>query len=305
MRITVVGAGAMGSLFGALLSQCGQDVLLVDKRSDHIQAINKNGLSITHPDSSETVVTVKASTDTAGAGHTDLLLLFVKSYDTEQALQDCFPIVGADTVVLTLQNGLGNIEKISRIVGPDKVIAGTTSYGCCALGAGHIAVSNAGEVTLGEIGGTLSTRIRKIAAIFKAAGIQIQVSENIESIIWTKLAVNVGINALTAITALRNGQLLAQAETKQLMSSAIHELVQIAEQKKIKLLTDPIELAFKVAQATSSNKSSMRQDIERGTRTEIDSINGAIVAEGMNLGIATPVNQVLTLLIKALENKVE
>lgn len=305
MKITIVGAGAMGSLFGALLAQCGQDVLLVDKRCDHVQAINENGLIINHPDSSETVVRVKASTDTAHAGHTDLLLLFVKSYDTEQALQACLHMVGADTVVLTLQNGLGNIEKISRIVGTDKVIAGTTSYGCCALGAGHIAVSNVGEVTIGEIGGALSTRIQKIVGIFKAAGIQIHLSENIESIIWTKLAVNVGINALTAITALRNGQLLAQAETKQLMSSAIHELVQIAQQKNIKLLADPIELAFKVAQATSSNKSSMRQDIERGTRTEIDSINGAIVAEGMNLGIATPVNHVLTLLIKTLENKVE
>lgn len=305
MKITIVGAGAMGSLFGALLAQCGQDVLLVDKRCDHVQAINDNGLIINHPDSSETVVRVKASTDTAHAGHTDLLMLFVKSYDTEQALQACLHMVGTDTVVLTLQNGLGNIEKISRIVGTDKVIAGTTSYGCCALGAGHIAVSNVGEVTIGEIGGALSTRIQKIVGIFKAAGIQIHLSENIESIIWTKLAVNVGINALTAITALRNGQLLAQAETKQLMSSAIHELVQIALQKNIKLLADPIELAFKVAQATSSNKSSMRQDIERGTRTEIDSINGAIVAEGMNLGIATPVNHVLTLLIKTLENKVE
>jgi 2-dehydropantoate 2-reductase len=303
MKITIVGAGAMGSLFGAMLSQDGQEVLLVDKRCEQVEAINRNGITILYPDGSEERIKARAACEPVEAGDADLVILLVKSYDTEQALQDCLSVIGSHTTVLTLQNGLGNIEKISSIVGQGRVIAGTTSYGCCALGPGRIALSNRGEVTLGEIDGQLSARIQELAGLFQARGIQVQLSDNIAGVIWTKLAVNVGINAITAITSLKNGQLLAQKETQQLMELAIEELLQVARCRGITLLADPVLLARQVAQSTFSNKSSMLQDLECGRKTEIDSINGAVAAEGGKAGVETPVNQVLTLLIKILENK--
>ncbi|SDM27841.1 2-dehydropantoate 2-reductase [Dendrosporobacter quercicolus] len=301
MNIVIIGAGAMGSLFGALLSRSDADILLVDKRSDHVQAIQQHGLHVVgvHP---ETTVQIKAVTQIVPDRPADLIILFVKAYDTRQALLDCLKLIGPDTTILTLQNGLGNIEAIRAIAGSAKVVAGTTSYGCLLPAPGSIKVSNAGEVTLGELDGTFSGRITRLAGLFHQAGVSVQVTDNVRGLIWTKLAVNVGINALSAITSLTNGELLAHSGTRQLMQMAISELAAVAAHKNIALLTEPVQLAVKVAQDTYTNKSSMLQDLERGSRTEIDHINGAVVAEGLKDKIAVPVNQVLTSLIKVLED---
>lgn len=302
MKIAIVGAGAMGSLFGAMLAQGGQDVILIDKRTELVQAITQNGLKIID-ESSEIIVNIRASADITDAEKADLIILFVKAYDTQKAIEDCLRIIDDKTVVLTMQNGLGNIEKIGTVIGEEKVIAGSTSYGCIVAAPGLIKVSNIGKVTLGELDGSLSGRLLRIAETFSSVGINVSLSENIQSLIWTKLAVNTGINAITAITSLTNGELLARKETRELMKLAISELVSIANHKGIRFLQDPFELAEAVAKDTYTNKSSMLQDIEKGSKTEIDNINGAIVTEGKKYEVETPVNHVLTLLIKALEKQ--
>jgi len=301
MNIAVVGSGAIGGLFGSILGMNGQDVTLVDVWSDHVRQMQESGLIVVGPNG-ERKVKVRATRRIEDAGTPDLIIIAVKAYDTEQAARDCMRIISHDTMVLTLQNGIGHIEKIGAILGYGRIIAGTTSFGSTVLGPGKIKPSNIGEITIGELNGAATSRLADLADTLTKAGIETHVSDRIDSLLWTKLIVNVGINALTAITRLKNGELLDYPETVRLQALAVAEATAVARARGIGFLVDdPLKRVMDVARSTRDNKSSMLQDIERGTRTEIDFINGAIVAEGLKAGVPTPVNEVLTLLIKAAE----
>lgn len=301
MRIAVVGAGAMGSLFGGLLAEAGEDVVLVDIWEEHVRAINERGLHIKGV-SGDRVVRVRATTKHAEVGVVDLMLIQVKSYATEKAIRDALPMIGERTVVLTLQNGLGNVEKIAAVVGRERVLAGTTAHGATVLGPGEIYHAGRGPTVIGEVDGRITDRVKAIAATFNRAGIETEVTDNIMGAIWTKMLANVAINALTAITGLYNGELLELEETKAVMLKAVDEAVAVAKAMGIKLLVeDPHEFVLGIARATATNKSSMLQDVERGRRTEIDAINGMIVHYGRELGIPTPVNEVLVAAVKGIE----
>lgn len=300
MKIAVVGSGAMGSLFGGLLAEGGNDVTLIDVWREHIEKIKKEGLKISGV-SGERAIKVNATTNPAEVGKVDLILIFVKSYDTEKAAGDSKPLIGDETVILTLQNGLGNIEKIAKVAGIEKVIAGTTTHGATLLAPGSIFHAGAGETTIGELDGSITDRITKIADTFTKSGIKTTVSNKIMNIIWGKLLINIGINPFTALTEMLNGQLLIFPEIRQLMAEAIKEALKVAEAQGIKLDYDPIEKTIKVAEATAKNKSSMLQDILRGKRTEIDAITGEVVRLGEKYGIPTLVNKTLYALVKAKE----
>lgn len=301
MRIAVVGAGAMGSLFGGLLAEAGEDVVLVDIWEEHVRAINERGLHIKGV-SGDRVVRVRATTKHAEVGVVDLMLIQVKSYATEKAIRDALPMIGERTVVLTLQNGLGNVEKIAAVVGRERVLAGTTAHGATVLGPGEIYHAGRGPTVIGEVDGRITDRVKAIAATFNRAGIETEITDNIMGAIWTKMLANVAINALTAITGLYNGELLELEETKAMMLKAVDEAVAVAKAMGIKLLVeDPHEFVLGIARATATNKSSMLQDVERGRRTEIDAINGMIVHYGRELGIPTPVNEVLVAAVKGIE----
>ncbi len=301
MRIAIVGAGAMGSLFGGLLAEAGEDVVLVDVWEEHMRAINERGLRIRGV-SGDRVVRVKATTKHAEVGVVDLVLLQVKSYATEKAIRDALPMVGERTVVLTLQNGLGNVEKIAAVVGRERVLAGTTAHGATVLGPGEIYHAGRGPTVIGEVDGRITDRVKAIAELFNRAGIETEVTDNIMGAVWTKMLANVAINALTAITGLYNGELLELEETKAVMLKAVDEAVAVAKAMGIKLLVeDPHEFVLGIARATATNKSSMLQDVERGRRTEIDAINGMIVHYGRELGIPTPVNEALVAAVKGIE----
>jgi len=301
LRIAIVGAGAMGSLFGGLLAEAGEDVVLVDVWEEHMRAINERGLRIRGV-SGDRVVRVKATTKHAEVGVVDLVLLQVKSYATEKAIRDALPMVGERTVVLTLQNGLGNVEKIAAVVGRERVLAGTTAHGATVLGPGEIYHAGRGPTVIGEVDGRITDRVKAIAELFNRAGIETEVTDNIMGAVWTKMLANVAINALTAITGLYNGELLELEETKAVMLKAVDEAVAVAKAMGIKLLVeDPHEFVLGIARATATNKSSMLQDVERGRRTEIDAINGMIVHYGRELGIPTPVNEALVAAVKGIE----
>lgn len=303
MKVAVVGSGAMGGLFGSILTGGGVDVTLVDIWQEHVTVMRRQGITVVR-DNKENVVPVHVTTQITDVKDPDLIIIFVKSYDTEQAARDCLQIVTPNTMVLTLQNGVGNTEKIGSILGRERIIAGTTSFGCTVLEAGKIKPSNIGEVTIGELDGAISPRLTRLKELFQKAGIETHVSDNIDSLIWSKLVVNVGINAITAITLLTNGQLLDFPESTSLLEKAAEEGIRVARHKNIRFLVDdPLQWVKDVAIGTYHNKSSMRQDIERGKKTEVDFINGAIVAEGAKAGIPTPVNQVLTLLVKSIEHR--
>jgi 2-dehydropantoate 2-reductase len=305
LKIGIIGAGAMGGLFGAKLSLAGEEVWLYDHNTNKIFAIQEAGLTIT--DANETIETrPKASTDLAAIGVCDLVLIFVKARSTLAAAEAAKNLAGNRTAILTLQNGYGNAEQLTAILGSHRVLVGTTAQGSTFTAPGRVFHGGCGETVIGEFGGGISPRLKDIAAIFSRAGIITSTTDCIAPHIWAKLIINAGINALTAITRLPNGQLANYPETRELVELCVAEAVAVARTAKIALpFPDPLAKVWSVVAATSNNRSSMLQDIANCRPTEVDAINGAIVREGNKHGVATPVNRTITLLIKTLEKTAE
>ena len=300
MRVAVVGAGAMGCLYGGHLAEAGVDVSLVDVWREHVDAINAKGLHMTGV-SGDRVVHIPATTDPETIGEVDLVLLFVKSYDTAQAVRDSGSLIGGDTCVLTLQNGLGNLEAITEVVGAGRALGGTTSHGSTLVGPGEIRHAGVGPTVIGALDRGSRSMAEKIAETFNDAGLQTRLSGDVRSDIWGKVLVNLGINALTALTGLRNGQLLDVPELRRLMRLAVEEGIRVAEADGVDLsIIDHVAHVYEVAEATGANRSSMLQDVDRGRRTGIDALNGTVVGLGEKLGVETPVNRALTALVKGL-----
>ena len=299
MRITIVGAGAMGSLFGGMLSRVA-DVSLLDPWAEHVAAIRRDGLSIADP-SGDVVATLQATTDPSEIGPTDLAIIFVKSHRTEWASETAARFLKPGGLALTLQNGLGNRDVIARVLGEQRAWQGTTAHGATMLGPGHVRHAGKGPTHVEDKAGHRD-QIHEIATLFGQAGIETQVSADVESLLWGKLVINVGINALTALLRVRNGVLNEADGPRALMDQAVEEAVQVALAKGVKLpYDDPRQRVREVAVATGANLSSMLQDVLRGSPTEIDVINGVIVRQARELGIPAPVNESLTALIKAVE----
>lgn len=295
MKVAVLGSGAMGCLYGGALAEAGCEVVLIDVWKEHIEALNTSGLKIESAEGVRTVRNLKGVTCAADAGVADLVIVFVKATMTEQAMREALSLVDEGTAILTLQNGLGNVEKLCAVVPASKVIAGTTGHGSTLVGPGHIRHAGVGDTVIGELDGKRTERIEAFAALMQKAGMVAKVSDNVMGLIWTKLIVNIGINALTALTGLQNGRLVDFPETERLMAAAVNEACAVARAKGIRFeVDDPLEYTRVVAKKTATNRSSMLQDVTAKRPTEVAVINGAIVEEGQRLGIATPVNGVLT-----------
>jgi 2-dehydropantoate 2-reductase len=302
MKVVIMGAGAMGSLFGGLLSFSGEEVWLVDVRKENVDLINAVGITMEREGKIQ-IVGANATTDPASIGKADLVLLMVKTYHTEQAVSDALVLQNDDTVFLTLQNGLGNDEVICKKVDRKKVLVGVTGHGATLLGPGHIAHAGKGKTYLGALDPALESRVQEVARMFQEAEIETEVSSNIEDRIWDKLIVNVGINALTALTDMKNGALLDYPETLRLMEVLVREAMEVAKKKGVRIEGDPVEKTKQAAEATRNNRSSMGQDFDYRRQTEIEAINGALVREGERLGVAVPVNQAITDLVKIIEKR--
>jgi len=301
LRIAVVGSGAMGSLFGGMLAEAGEEVTLVDVWEEHVRAINERGLRVRGV-GGERAIRIHATTKPGEVGSVELVLIFVKSYDTQKAAADALPMASGQTVFLTLQNGLGNAEKIAEVVGSHRVVVGVTAQGSTLLGPGEIRHAGVGATTIGELNGSKTARILKIKEAFNRAGLATEVSASILDAVWSKVLVNVGINALTALTGLRNGELLVFPEIRGVMRRAVLEALEVAEAKGVRIRENPVEKVYEVAEATAANRSSMLQDIDRCRRTEVGALNGAIVEMGRRLGVDTPVNEALTAAVLGLES---
>ncbi len=305
MKIVIIGAGAMGGLFAARLAAAGEDVSVVDVWAEHVETIRTQGLIL---ETGEGEVRTKPAAVTRvedlAACAADLVIVFVKSGMTAAAARSAQTILGPVGRVLTLQNGLGNAEMIAEVFGADRVLAGTTAQGATLIGPGRIRHGGRGDTHIGRLTGPVDDFCREAAMILSRAGIPAIAEDAVQSLIWGKLVINVGINALTALLRFTNGQLNDHAETRELVKLAVAEAVQVAAASDVRLPYDnAVEKVLAVAAATAANRSSMLQDILRGRATEIDAINGALVREGVRLGVPTPVNATLTLLIKALEKQ--
>jgi len=300
MKVAVVGAGAMGSLFGALLAEAGAAVWLVDVWEAHIEAINSQGLSIEREGQVRSVA-LNATTDPREIGNCDLVIVFVKSIHTGDASQTAATLAGKDGLVVTLQNGMGNADRIAQDIDPKKVIAGITSYGGTMLGPGKIRHAGVGPTTIGMWYEGDSAKAQYVAAFLSKAGIETNVVADVKSLVWGKLLVNVGINAITALTGIKNGQLLDRESTVGLLKTAVEEAIAVAEAQGIVVRKDAVSHVLEVAKATAGNRSSMGQDIDNQRQTEVEAINGVVVREAKRLGMQVPVNRTLTALVETLQ----
>ncbi|MCI5218241.1 MAG: 2-dehydropantoate 2-reductase [Candidatus Electrothrix sp. LOE2] len=302
MKITIIGAGAMGCLFGGLLSEQGMDVHLVDVQEEQVAALNERGLTILHQ-GVERVVRVRAVTDLAAIPVTDVAVIFVKHAQTEAAARTAARLLGSNGYALTLQNGMGNAEILADVLGEKRVLCGTTAQGAMVLGPGRIQHSGNGETVLGRWRQGRGEVAAKLAEVFTAAGVGCRAVDDIAPVLWKKLFVNAGINAVSALTGLRNGQLLEQEAARLLMRDVVAEAMAVAEAYSIAVPADIPEHVEQVARATASNRSSMGQDVDNRRPTEIDAINGYIVRKAREVGIAVPVNQTLVRLVQTVQGR--
>jgi 2-dehydropantoate 2-reductase len=300
MKITIVGAGAMGSLFGALLAESGHEVRLLDVWQEHVDAVNKKGLSVEREGRTRSIV-LKATTDLRQVDKADLVIVFVKSSQTGKAAETARAALRKDGWVLTLQNGMGNAEAIARVVPASRVLAGTTSHGATMLGPGMIRHAGVGPTVIGAWTGEEPAGAKKMAECFNRAGIETAVADDVRSLIWSKLLVNVGINAVTALTGIRNGQLLDLESTRWISQTAVEEAMAVARNLGVRVRDDAVSHVFQIAEATAANRSSMGQDLDHRRRTEIDAINGYVVREAEKLGLPVPVNRTLSGLIETVQ----
>lgn len=298
MKIAIIGAGALGSVIGFHLAPVIA-ITLVDPWAEHVSAINAYGLRCAC-NGEEQTRSIPATTDPAHLEPVDVALITVKAAQTTWAAEVAARLLKPGGVAYTLQNGLGNAEILSARLGPYRVGQAVTTLGATLLGPGWVKLAGRGPTTFGAAP-SLSIAYA-LANTLRSGGLPAGVSTNLDSLVWGKLIVNVGINALTAILRVPNGALASIPAAAELVRRAVEEAVAVAHAAGIALaLTDPVAETLAVAQMTAANRSSMLQDILRGAPTEIDTINGAIVREGRRLGVPTPFNAMLCDLVKALE----
>ncbi len=292
----VVGPGAMGCLFAARLKAAGFGVTLLDYKPERAAEISERGIAV---EGVEGDSNVKIPVVTGGVKDTPgFVLICVKSHKTEEAGLRVRELVEGAPVVVTLQNGLGHVETLGRIFGAENVLGGVTSEGATMLGPGRIVHAGRGETYVGPSGGPAE----RLARAFNLAGFETGCVDEVEGLIWGKLIVNVGINALTAVTRLRNGRLAELGHTRRVMGRAVAEAAAVAGAKGITLpYPDPMERVISVCRGTARNVASMLQDVLNERMTEVDYINGAVVREGSALGLPTPVNEVLACLVRTIQ----
>ena len=303
MRIAVLGAGALGCAIGGTLAEAGNEVVLINRNPAQVDAINSQGL-VMRDAQGEQVVRALACTSAAGLAPVDLVIVLVKSFHTEQAMRAATQLVGPQTLVLSLQNGLGHEDILADIVGRNHVLAGKTYVGGVMLAPGRIIRGVAGKETLiGELDGGISVRAQGLAAVFNAAGLATVVSDNILGVMWDKLLINVATGAVSSITRLPYGPLYQIPEIEATAVAAVQEAMRVAAAAGIQLsYADPKAAWLKAAAGLPHDfKTSMLQSLEKGSITEIDFINGAVVRWGQRCGIATPVNATLVACVKGIE----
>lgn len=303
MRILILGAGALGSLIGVRLAQTNHQLALLTTNRQHVEAIRNDGLHIEELDGTIRRFAADAHDNVASLpGPADLIIVTVKSYDTVPAVKSIIDHCPPSTLFLTLQNGIGNWEKIAETVGREAVLVGSTAQGATLVAPGRIRHGGNGATFVGEFDKPVSKRVREVIEIFQQAGLETHAGDQMQRLIWEKLLINVGINAITALTGVYNSAVAEIEPARKLSRSAVREALEVARGAGFAIGDEILERVIAVAAATGKNRSSMGQDVDRRARTEINAINGAITAFAEKLGIPAPINRTLTQLVRTLES---
>jgi 2-dehydropantoate 2-reductase len=293
--VLIVGSGAMACLFASRLAAGGVDVTMLGTWAGGLEALRRNGVRVVRGDDGEDAYPVRATSMVADCADAGLALVLVKSWQTERAGKQLADCLAPDGVALTLQNGLGNRETLAALLGESRVALGVTTSGATLLGPGEVRPGGQGIVSLGE-----HPRVADVTGLLRQAGFEVEVVEDADDLLWSKLVINAAINPLGALLQCPNGALVSRPSARALMGLAAGEAADVAAAAGRTLTySDPVGTVEAVAERTSSNRCSMLQDVARNAPTEIDAINGAIVAAGEQAGVATPVNRALWLLVRA------
>ena len=295
MNIAVMGAGAVGCYYGGMLARAGHAVTLIGRRQ-HVEAVRRDGLFM-DTQSFRTHVPMAASTEVEAVRGAKLVLFCVKSMDTERAAAEIAPHLQPDALVLGLQNGVDNAERLKAVL-PHEVCPAVVYVATEMAGPGHVKHHGRGELVIGPTAAS-----QGLVTLFAGAGVPVQISDNVAGALWAKLIVNCAYNALSAVSQLPYGRLVKVDGVHTVMRDVVEECIAVARREGVTVPGDMWEAVERIAGTMPTQLSSTAQDLARGKRSEIDHLNGYIVRRGEALGIAVPVNRVLHALVKLLEER--
>jgi 2-dehydropantoate 2-reductase len=302
LKVAVVGAGGVGSVFGGRLAAAGHEVWLVHRRREVVEALRRGGLHLESAIGDHETISLHATDSTSEVGEVDLVLILTKSTDTRAAADASRCMLGDASVAVTLQNGLGNLEIMAEVLGQTRVLVGMTYAGAVLVSPGHVRHTAIGRTFLGEPNGHYSPRAEHLARTFSEAGMPTEATDRLWQMVWGKLVINAAMNATCALTGASGEAALRSPAAASLVGLVAEETAAVAAALGISLpYPDAAARVRRHCQDVGPSKPSMLQDMERGRPTEIEAINGAIVRAGARLGIPTPLNQALLLLVKARE----
>ena len=304
MKILIMGTGGVGGYYGGLLAQQGNEVAFI-ARGAHLYAIRHEGLKVKSVHGDFHVFPANATDDPINVGPVDLILFCVKTYHTEAAAQAIRPAVGHRTVVMSLQNGVDAAEQIGNIVGTEHVVGGVTWLSSAVEEPGVIKqISQFRRIVFGELDGSRSERIQAIYEVLEQTGVTVEISEEIQKVLWTKLVFITAASSVGSLTRLPMGDYRAIPETRRLLASIMREVESLARAQNVNLDADVVEkwLEF-IDNAAPNIKPSMQLDVEGGHRTELESMIGVVGRKGRELGIPTPVSDIVYAALLPVEKK--
>jgi 2-dehydropantoate 2-reductase len=302
MKIAIVGVGAMGSVYAALLASGGHEVWAVDIWAEHIEAIRRKGLRLEGA-SGDRSVRIHATTDPADVRDADLVVIATKDDGVAQAAPGALAMARADAPILTIQNGIDSAPKVAAIAGAKRTLVGVVGgFGASIVSPGHAHHNGMEFLHLGEMEGGLTARLDAVAGWWRAGGFAVRTYRDIHPMIWEKLICNCAYSGPCALTGLRIGEVQTEPSAWSVAAACATEAYEVARAKGIELsFTDPVAHVRAFGATIPDARPSMLLDHLAGRRAEVDSIHGAIPREGAKLGIATPVNAVVVALLKARE----
>ena len=302
MRIAIVGTGATGSVYAGLLGDAGHEVWAIERWEDHVSAIAARGLRVSGA-SGDRVVRIGAVSDPREVGQVDLVVIATKAGDVEPAARAALALLGPDTIVLPIQNGLGSRERVAGVVGAERVIAAVIGgFGASIVSPGHAHHHGMELVRMGEPAGPVSSRVEVVADAWREAGFTVRTYDDIDQLVWEKLICNVAFSATCAVTGLTIGGVLDDVDAWSVASACASEADAVARARSVALgFEDPVAWVRDFGRAIPGARPSMLLDVLAGRPSEVGVINGAIPPLAASLGLAAPVNSTVTALVHALE----
>ncbi len=304
MKIAIVGTGAMGSVYAGLFASAGHEVWAVDRWREHIDAIRSRGLRLEGA-SGDRTVKLNATTDTREAGACDLVILATKAMHVAQAAESVKPLLGKDTPVLSIQNGLGGPDTAANILGRERVMVGVVGgFGASMKAPGHAHHNGWELVRLGEFGGPITERLKKVEELWRGAGFRVKVFDDIDQLVWEKLICNCAYSGPCGVSERTTGEVMDDPDLSAVSAACASEAYAVARAKGVNLgFTDPVAYVRDFGSKIPHARPSVLLDLLAGRKSEIDVINGSIPRVGKQLGLAAPVNEAVTALVRAKERK--